>query len=107
MYTTNPSATDDGFSRWANVGLPGGDTTYLFKENFVVCYDARTRNPKWVMEKVTRATTTGDADRRVMEFYPETGILDQRFRTQNGDYLMSKPNRALASVVRGRRRGQG
>lgn len=56
----------------------------------MVCYDARTRNPRWVMEKVTRATTaTGDADRKVLEFYEEIGIPDARFRTQNGDYLMS------------------
>lgn len=55
----------------------------------MVCYDARTRNPRWVMEKVTRATATGDADRKVLEFYEEIGIPDARFRTQNGDYLMS------------------
>lgn len=41
------------------------------------------------MEKVTRATTTGDADRKVLEFYEEAGILDARFRSQNADYLMS------------------
>lgn len=58
-------------------------------QNFVVCYDARTRNPRWVMERVTRATTTGYADRKVLEFYEEAGILDARFRTQNADYLMS------------------
>lgn len=55
----------------------------------MVCYDARTRNPRWVMEKVTRATAMGDADRKVLEFYEEAGILDPRFRTQNSDYLMS------------------
>lgn len=118
--TTKSSANDAGFGRWAHVGLPGGDTTYLFKENFVVCYDgelsrfewvgllvddwmvifrplptprtntARTRNPKWVMERVTRATAVGDADRRVIEFREEKGILDPRFRTQNADYLMSE-----------------
>ena len=31
----------------------------------------------------------GDADRKVLEFYEEAGILDARFRTQNADYLMS------------------
>jgi DNA/RNA endonuclease G (NUC1) len=73
--TTPPHTRDssDGFGRWANVGLPGGDTTYLFKENFVVCYDARTRNPKWVMERVTRATVMGDADRKVIDVLAAMG----------------------------------
>lgn len=63
-------------SRWSSVGLPGEDTIYIEKENFVICYDARTRNPKWVMERVSRATCTGDADRRVVGFYEEkTSIL--------------------------------
>lgn len=47
------------------------------------------------MERVTRATAVGDADRRVMEFYEEKGILDPRFRTQNKDYLMSEWGTAM------------
>ena len=85
-----PAAGDySGLNKWSHVGLPGGDTTYIFKDNFVICYDSRTRNPKWVMERATRATCTGDADRRVLEFYEESTILDPRFRSKNSDYLMS------------------
>ncbi len=89
QHDSSGGSGNDGFGKWADVGLPGGDTTYVFKENYAACYDARTRNPKWVMERVTRATSMGNADRRVMEFYEEAAIVDARFRAQNADYLMS------------------
>ncbi len=82
-----PGAAAD-LSRWGSVGLPGGDTVYITKENFVACYDARTRNPKWVMERVSRATCTGDADRRVVGFKEEMSV-DPAFRSLNVDYLNS------------------
>lgn len=74
--------------KWSQVGLPGGETTYMFRENFVVCYDARTRNPRWVMERITRDTCRGEADRRVVSFYEEESI-DPSFRSKNSDYLNS------------------
>jgi DNA/RNA endonuclease G (NUC1) len=74
--------------KWSHVGLPAFDTTYIFRENFVICYDSRTRNPKWVMERLTKETCTGEADRRVVGFYEE-GSVDPRFRSKNSDYLNS------------------
>jgi len=74
--------------KWSQVGLPAFDTTYMFRENFVICYDSRTRNPKWVMERLTKETCTGEADRRVVAFYEE-GSVDPRFRSKNSDYLNS------------------
>lgn len=74
--------------KWSQVGLPAFDTTYIFRENFVICYDSRTRNPKWVMERLTKQTCTGEADRRVVAFYEE-GSVDPGFRSKNSDYLNS------------------
>jgi len=76
--------------KWSQVGLPAFDTTYMFRENFVICYDSRTRNPKWVMERLTKETCTGEADRRVVAFYEE-GSVDHRFRSKNSDYLAQRP----------------
>lgn len=84
---SNPNYSND-LHKWSQVGLPGGDTQYLFRENFVICYDSRTRNPRWVMERLTRESCTGEADRRVVAFYEEMSV-DPRFRSKNSDYLNS------------------
>ena len=73
---------DFDLSKWGQVPLPGGDTQYIFRENLVICFDARTRNAKWVMERVCRETLTGNADRKVLEFYEEPSI-EPRFRAKN------------------------
>ncbi|GAB5032430.1 mitochondrial nuclease [Nannochloropsis oceanica] len=88
--------------KWSHVGLPAFDTTYIFRENFVICYDSRTRNPKWVMERLTKQTCTGEADRRVVGFYEEDSI-DPRFRSKNSDYLNSGYDRGhMASAANNR-----
>lgn len=88
--------------KWSHVGLPAFDTTYMFRENFVICYDSRTRNPKWVMERLTKQTCTGEADRRVVGFYEEDSI-DPRFRSKNSDYLNSGYDRGhMASAANNR-----
>ena len=43
-------------------GAPSTDNLRFFR-NFVVSYDTRLRNPKWVMEHITRKQTKGDGNR--------------------------------------------
>lgn len=43
-------------------GAPSGGNLRFFK-NFVVCYDARLRNPSWVLEHITRSRPRGIATR--------------------------------------------
>lgn len=68
-------------SKWSQYGLPGGDSHYLFRENFVVCYDSRTRNAKWVLEKVTAETVSKGAERTNIDFYEDAGV-EERFRNR-------------------------
>jgi DNA/RNA endonuclease G (NUC1) len=92
-----------GLNKWAEVGLPGGDTYYIFRENFVTCYDARTRNPKWVMERIHRGTVKGGADRAKAEFYEEPQV-DPRFRNRNRSVMLME---ALLPKVSAELRGLG
>jgi DNA/RNA endonuclease G (NUC1) len=46
-----------------------------------VCYDARTRNAKWVLERITSETVAKGAERTDASFYEEGGV-DQRFRSK-------------------------
>jgi len=43
-------------------GVPSSENLRFFK-NFVVSFDARTRNPRWVLEHITREQTRGDGNR--------------------------------------------
>jgi hypothetical protein len=43
-------------------GMPNGERLRFFS-NFVVSFDARTRNPRWVLEHITREQTRGDGNR--------------------------------------------
>ncbi len=37
-----------------------------FSKNFVVSYDSRLRNPRWVMEHITRKQTKGEGNRQAL-----------------------------------------
>ena len=43
-------------------GAPSTDNLRFFR-NFVLSYDTRLRNPKWVMEHITRKQNKGDGNR--------------------------------------------
>ena len=43
-------------------GAPSGENLRFFR-NFVVSYDARLRNPRWVIEHISRDSTRGEAHR--------------------------------------------
>ena len=44
-------------------GAPSTEHLRFFK-NFVVSYDTRLRNPRWVMEHITRKQTKGEGNRQ-------------------------------------------
>jgi DNA/RNA endonuclease G (NUC1) len=54
----------------------------------VSCWDARTRNPRWVAEKLTRASVSGAGDRKSVAF-SEDAALPPRFRARLDDYRAS------------------
>ena len=44
-------------------GAPSSESLRFFK-NFVVSYDSRLRNPRWVQEHITAQQTQGDGNRQ-------------------------------------------
>ena len=56
-------------------------------EGFVSCLDGATRNPKWVLEHVTRESLrAGDGVTREQSLFHEDGALEARFRAKLSDY---------------------
>lgn len=47
---------------FASAGIPQTDTL-RFYEGFVASFDGRTRNPKWVLEHITKESLQGDGTR--------------------------------------------
>ena len=50
-------------------GAPSTEHLRFFK-NFVVSYDSRLRNPRWVMEHITRKQTRGEGNRQALSPLP-------------------------------------
>ena len=97
----------------AAAGLPIGSETIRAFTGYVACFDSRTRNPRWVLERLSRHaphtgaapigctaparsppplpahrardSLTGGADRQGAQFV-EDAAVDARFRTRNDDY---------------------
>ena len=57
----------------------------IFRENYVISYDERTRNPRWVFEKITADDLGGDADRKECDFKSDPEVHDY-FRAKNNDF---------------------
>jgi endonuclease G len=57
-------------------------------DGFVASYDPRLRNPRWVLERITRDSFTGDGDRFNVQFM-EDGAIEERFRARLSDYKAS------------------
>jgi len=57
----------------------------IFRENYVISYDERTRNPRWVFEKITAEDLGGDADRKECDFKSDPEVHDN-FRAKNMDF---------------------
>ncbi|GLC42973.1 hypothetical protein PLESTB_000280700 [Pleodorina starrii] len=54
-------------------------------EGYIAAYDYRTRNPKWVLEHITRDSSSGDAKRDGSEFFPDPGV-EPRFSAKLSDF---------------------
>ncbi|CAM9100597.1 unnamed protein product [Discosporangium mesarthrocarpum] len=70
-----------------NYGLPGQDQIILPYEQFTSCFDSRTRNPRWVLERINKFTVGGPGDRRSRRssFHTDKRI-DALFRSTLDDY---------------------
>ena len=55
-------------------GAPSSENLRAF-QHFVVAYDSRLRNPRWVLERISRERSGGDAQRRVCPPFPELQAL--------------------------------
>jgi len=82
------SASSSGLRRRAGrYGLPTREGV-LEREGYLAAYDARNRNPLWVLEHLTRDTVRGDGTRDRSEFREDADV-DERFRASNEDFLGS------------------
>ncbi|CBY24106.1 unnamed protein product [Oikopleura dioica] len=57
----------------------------IFRDNYVLSFDERMRNPKWVYEKITKNDLEGDADRKDCDFKSDKEV-HRYFRAENLDY---------------------
>lgn len=78
-------------------GMPDGEQLRFFK-NFVVCFDARMRNPRWVLEHITREQTRGDGNRfaRLKKFTAKT---DRSFMTRISHEGMPQSSKKVVSSM--------
>ena len=62
-------------------GAPSTENLRAFN-HFVVAYDSRLRNPRWVLERISRERSSGDAQRCAclvsMYYYCVTGELSYK-----------------------------
>ena len=67
------------------LGWPTGTEDLLrVRDGFVASYDARTRNPRWVLEVLNTSTMSGPGTRKRSNFV-EDATLDERFRAKLAD----------------------
>ena len=68
------------------LGWPTGTEDVLrVRSGFVASFDARTRNPRWVLEVINPRTMSGPGNRRRSEFV-EDAEMPERFRAKLADY---------------------
>lgn len=68
-------------------GMPVADILRPF-EQFAVSWDTRLRNPRWVLERVTKESSSGIGN-RANAVFEEDSSIDVRFRNQLTDFQMS------------------
>jgi DNA/RNA endonuclease G (NUC1) len=69
-------------------GFPWRDTVVCDHGHFKVCWCARTRNPKWVLEKLNQQTIKGPGSREKAKFH-EDRLIEARFRSHPRDFKHS------------------
>jgi len=68
-------------------GLPTRERVRAFAGH-VLGYDCATRNPAWVLERLTKEDVHGEGDRKVSKF-KEDQLIERRFRSKLSDYARS------------------
>ncbi|DBB17295.1 hypothetical protein WJX82_005669 [Trebouxia sp. C0006] len=68
-------------------GLPSTDNL-RFHQNFVLSFDSAKRNAKWVLEHITKESSSGKGSRADVRFF-EDAVLEPRFRSRLDDYRNS------------------
>ncbi|GIL80059.1 hypothetical protein Vretimale_12871 [Volvox reticuliferus] len=77
-------AVDEEHHHALKFGAPETEIVRQY-EGYIAAYDYRTRNPKWVLEHITRSSSNGDAKRDGKEFFPDPGV-DPRFSAKLSDF---------------------
>eukprot|EP00775_Hariotina_reticulata_P011483 gene11483-11627_t len=85
-------------------GIPQTDQLRLY-EGYVASFDQRTRNPKWVLEFITKESLIGDGAREQSNFYEDPG-LEPRFRSKLDDYSGSGYDRGHMAPAANHRASQ-
>lgn len=70
-----------------SIGLPSTDNL-RFHQNFVLSFDSAKRNAKWVLEHITKDSSSGQGSRADVKFFEDAGI-EPRFRSRLEDYRNS------------------
>ncbi|KAI8471792.1 MAG: DNA/RNA non-specific endonuclease [Monoraphidium minutum] len=65
-------------------GIPQTEQLRFFS-GFVSCLDGAARNPKWVLEYISKDALQGEGTREQSLFYEDPGV-EERFRAKLGDY---------------------
>ncbi|KAK9802849.1 hypothetical protein WJX73_007898 [Symbiochloris irregularis] len=81
---TAPSAVSHPAAKY---GLPQSNHLRLF-EGYISDFDPRTRNPAYVLECITKESSSGEGNRESVAFYEDEGI-DKRFRNRLDDFRRS------------------
>jgi endonuclease G len=90
----------------AAAGLPSGSETLRSFSGYVSCWDARTRNPKWVVERLTAADSSGGSASRVDVPFLEDSGLEARFRSRLEDFRGSGYDRGHLAAAANHKRSQ-
>ena len=88
------------------LGWPTGTEDLLrVRDGFVASYDARTRNPRWVLEVLNTSTMSGPGTRKRSNFV-EDATLDERFRAKLADFRGSGYDRGHLAAAAGHKNSQ-
>ena len=88
------------------LGWPTGTEDLLrVRDGFVASYDARTRNPRWVLEVLNTSTMSGPGTRERSNFV-EDATLDERFRAKLADFRGSGYDRGHLAAAAGHKNSQ-
>ena len=90
----------------AAAGLPTGSETLRSFSGYVSCWDARTRNPKWVVERLTAGDVNGGNGSRVDVPFVEDSGLEARFRSRLDDFRGSGYDRGHLAAAANHKRSQ-